>query len=169
MSITDIHFRAMMAHVFKSEGGYVNDPKDPGGETNFGISKKAHPNLDIKNLTREDAERVYYEAYWKTNHCHELPEAVAMLHFDGCINQGARRSNRALQRAAHCTMDGAYGPNTAKAVDSMYRADKHLFLEDFAAARLFEYMRLREELLTRFGYGWSRRLVSLYTEAERYL
>lgn len=169
MSITDSTFLLMIAHVFKSEGGYVNDPHDVGGETNYGISKKAYPNRDIKNLTREEAVDIYYADYWTANHCHELPPAVAMLHFDGCINQGAKRSNRALQKAAHCTIDGVFGKNTAKAVDSMYRADKHLFLEDFAAGRLFEYMRLREELLTRFGYGWSRRLISLYSEAVGYL
>ncbi len=50
---------AMERGVFPHEGGYTNDPRDPGGETNWGISKRAYPNLDIKNLAMEEAKRIY--------------------------------------------------------------------------------------------------------------
>ena len=50
--------------VLEHEGGYVNDPDDPGGETNFGIAKRSHPDVDIANLTKEDAKIIYYQDYW---------------------------------------------------------------------------------------------------------
>ena len=60
-------FDHTMEYVFAVEGGYVNDPDDPGGETNYGISKRYHKDVDIKNLTKEDAKEIYYREYWVPN------------------------------------------------------------------------------------------------------
>ena len=67
--------------ILSKEGGYTHDPKDPGGETNFGISKKAFPELDIKNLTRESAKGIYYRVYWIGNNLDSFdwPYAAACL------------------------------------------------------------------------------------------
>ena len=62
---TSLSFESIVQVVLKHEGGYVNDPDDSGGETNFGISKRAFPDLDIKNLTKEDAVKIYHDKYWK--------------------------------------------------------------------------------------------------------
>ena len=60
-------FDEIIEVVLEHEGGYVNDPKDPGGETNFGIAKRSHPDVDIKNLTKESAKEIYKEVYWDNN------------------------------------------------------------------------------------------------------
>ena len=51
-----VKFDEIIEVVLHHEGGYVNDPKDPGGETNFGIAKRSHPDVDIKNLTKDGAK-----------------------------------------------------------------------------------------------------------------
>ena len=69
------------------EGGYVNDPDDPGGETKFGISKRAYPSLDIKTLSKEAAKHLYFKDYWKAGGCVVLLEPkLAIVHFDACVN-----------------------------------------------------------------------------------
>ena len=60
-------FNEIIEVVLHHEGGYVNDPKDPGGETNFGIAKRSHPDVDIKNLTKDGAKEIYKEHYWDKN------------------------------------------------------------------------------------------------------
>ncbi len=64
-TVMEENFEKAMTFIFKWEGGYVNDGNDPGGETNFGISKRAYPNLDIKNLTKDEAKQIYYRDYWE--------------------------------------------------------------------------------------------------------
>lgn len=65
--------------------GYVNDPKDPGGETNFGIAKRWHPNEDIKNMTLARAIEIYRHDYWSKFQCDGLPDAWALFIFDSAV------------------------------------------------------------------------------------
>ena len=81
-------FDEIIEIVLEHEGGYVNDPDDPGGETNFGVSKRAYPNVDIKNLTEDAAKDIYRRDYWDRNHCEDLPDELRHVYFDMCINQG---------------------------------------------------------------------------------
>ena len=81
-----------MEFVFKYEGGYVNDPSDPGGETKYGISKWAYPMLNIKTLTKDDAERLYCNDYWKPAGCNSLPWPVDIVMFDTAVNCGLKRA-----------------------------------------------------------------------------
>ena len=67
------NYLACIEVVLKSEGGYVNDPHDPGGETNFGISKRAYPSVDIKHLTKEGAIAIYKKDYWDKIKGDDLP------------------------------------------------------------------------------------------------
>ena len=83
--------------TLKWEGGYVNNPNDPGGETNYGISKKAHPELDIKNLTPNQAYKVYEESYWKPAGCESLPLCEAVAVFDTAVNCGVSRAKTWLR------------------------------------------------------------------------
>lgn len=68
------------------EGGYSNDPRDPGGETKFGICKKYHPGLDIKNLTIEQAKDIYYKEYWLPAGCNNVPFPMDICLFDSQVN-----------------------------------------------------------------------------------
>ena len=78
--------------VLKWEGGYVFNPDDPGGETNFGISKRAHPELDIKNLTKEHAVVIYKKGYWGPIEGDLLPWPLDMIMFDTSVNCGVSRA-----------------------------------------------------------------------------
>ena len=103
--------------VLHHEGGYVNDPKDPGGETNFGIAKRSHPDVDIKNLTKDEAKEIYKEHYWDGNKVESLPKELRHIYFDMCVNQGKSRGVKILQRAANAKgaglkVDGGLGPKT---------------------------------------------------------
>jgi lysozyme family protein len=83
-----------IAFVLAAEGGYVNDPNDAGGETNFGISKRAYPALDIKALTEADAKGIYFRDYWIPLQCDRMEPALAIAVFDTAVNMGVGRAQR---------------------------------------------------------------------------
>lgn len=87
-------FDAALDHVFRWEGGYVNDPRDPGGETKYGISKRAYPDMDIAALTTQQAAAIYRRDYWQRAGCDDLPPAQAAALFDAAVNAGAARARR---------------------------------------------------------------------------
>lgn len=93
-------FHKAMEFTFKWEGGYVNDPDDPGGETNFGISKRAHPEVDITNLTQTAAKKIYYKEYWKAASCDKLPSPENIALFDMAVNIGVSRSIKLIADTA---------------------------------------------------------------------
>lgn len=93
-------FAIDMTFVFKWEGGYVNDPVDPGGETNFGISKHAYPNLDIKNLTRQAAQEIYQRDYWNNIQGDSLAPELGCVALDTAINMGVSRAKQFLAQTS---------------------------------------------------------------------
>jgi len=145
----DEAFKAVIGH----EGGYVYDPRDPGGETKFGISKRAYPEEDIKNLTLERAKALYHRDYWDEIHADELPRHVRFSVFDAAVNSGVRAAVQWLQRAVGVKDDGVIGHKTLSAVVAM---------EPYKLAARFNGVRLKfmTELNTFhvFGRGWSRRV-----------
>lgn len=82
-------FLEIVYDTLDHEGGYVWDEDDPGGETNFGISKRAYPKLDIKNLTKHEAVKIYHKDYWLKYRCGDLPSNIRHIVFDGAVNMGA--------------------------------------------------------------------------------
>lgn len=91
-----ITFQQAISKVIDFEGGYVNDPNDPGGETKYGISKRAYPNLDIASLTVEDATSIYQRDYWDKIGGDSLPSPLNFLAFDCAVNQGVERAKELL-------------------------------------------------------------------------
>ena len=85
-------FDKALKFILKWEGGYSNDPRDPGGETKFGISKRSYPELDISKLTLEQAKEIYYQNYWLKAGCDELPFPFNIVVFDTAVNMGRRRA-----------------------------------------------------------------------------
>jgi len=83
------YFQAAFTLVVGAEGGYVNDPNDPGGETKYGISKRSFPDVDIANLTLEQAQQIYLTRYWEPLQIDDKPWNIALLKFDAAVNQGA--------------------------------------------------------------------------------
>lgn len=137
------------------EGGYVNDPRDPGGETKFGISKRQYPNLDIKNLTRDDAKLIYRTDYWERAGCDQIDPAVAFNIFDAAVNSGIENSVRFMQRACGVADDGHVGPVTLNAVCSMPAVR---VVARFNGERLDFLAKL--STFDHFGRGWTRRVAS---------
>lgn len=126
-------FKAAIGYVLDNEGGYVNDPNDPGGETNFGISKRSYPNVDIRNLTRDGATAIYLRDFWKFDGLND--QRLATKLFDEYVNQGTH-AIRALQQslgyiqAGPIVADGNYGPATERAANA---ADSVRLLNEFEA------------------------------------
>lgn len=96
-------FDKAMEFVFKWEGGYTHDSDDPGGETNFGISKRSYPRENIKAMTRERAKEIYQRDYWFPAGCDSLPFPIALVVLDSAINCG-------VTSAKVWARDNAYEP-----------------------------------------------------------
>ena len=150
-------FDEIIEVVLHHEGGYVNDPQDPGGETNFGIAKRSHPDVDIKNLTKDGAKEIYKEHYWDANKVDDLPDELKHIYFDMCVNQGRGRAGRIIQRAANnkgheLLVDGVLGPITLGKIDNVE-------LDRVRAYRIKYYADLvtRKPDLEKFYFGWFRR------------
>ena len=151
-------FDEIIEVVLKHEGGYVNDPDDPGGETKYGISKKAYPDEDIKELTIERAKELYKKDYWDRFRVASLSDRLRHIYVDMCINMGGGRATKILQEACNSKnsnkidVDGGMGPMTVKAAASV---------EDFRlrAFRVLYYAELimKKPNLAKFWVGWFRR------------
>lgn len=84
----DMNFDTAFTRVLGAERGYVNSPADPGGETNWGISKRSYPNVDIAALTQDDAKAIYKRDYWDAASCDQLPFALGFQVFDAAVQHG---------------------------------------------------------------------------------
>jgi lysozyme family protein len=148
-------FRKCVELVLRHEGGYVNDPNDPGGETNMGISRRAFPKVDIANLTRAQAEQLYLRYYWRPSKADEVAESARALYFDTAVNCGVATAVRLLQMAAGVEADGVFGPVTAAAAKTVTR-------KALATERMRFYGRVikTKPTLRRFLKGWTNRVDS---------
>jgi lysozyme family protein len=119
------NFEQCLALVLKNEGGYVNNPKDPGGRTNLGVTQKVwemyvgHPVTedDMRALGPIDVAPLYKTEYWNKVHGDELPDGVDYAVFDFAVNSGAGRAIKTLQKCVEVNVDGIIGPNTLSAIN----------------------------------------------------
>ena len=122
------HFERAIDKTLAWEGGYVNDPKDPGGETKYGISKRAHPDVDIKNLSREKACAIYKKHYWDTVSADKIEsQTKAEKIFDIGVNTGVRRTSKFAQAAAGLSdksLDGFIGKQSILTLFPKPKKDK---------------------------------------------
>ena len=138
--------------LISNEGGYVNNPADPGGETQWGISKRSYPNTDIKNLTRMQAKEIYRVDFWGRGSMQQFDGAVAFQVFDAAVNHGIETAVRMLQRAAGVADDGHIGPVSIAAVKARSVTDVLML---FIAERIRFWTRL--STWSTFGKGWANR------------
>jgi lysozyme family protein len=151
------------------EGGYINDPDDPGRQTKYGISKKAYPDLDIKNLTLEQAKEIYRRDYWIPARCPDLETIhpkLAIYHFDAAVNVGIRQAGKILQCAINkqgfsLIEDGIVGPIT---ISTAAKCHVGTLLRDYLLQRQLFYKQLtdRKAPLRKFYRGWINRTLVLY-------
>lgn len=110
------------------EGGYVNNPKDPGGETKWGISKRSYPELNIKNLTVEEASEIYKRDFLRPLRYDQYHDGVAYQLFDFAVHSGPREAIRQLQQAISVKVDGIIGSNTIRRLDNLSESDLIMLL-----------------------------------------
>lgn len=161
-------FERALAHVLKMEGGFTDDPHDPGGPTNMGITlrvfaawrkttlsgtNRARMIRELKRIDRETVREIYRRRYWQTARCGELAAPLAVMHFDAAVNHGPGTAVRILQEAVRTEIDGKIGPRTRAALAQTLLAD---VLTDYAAIRERRYRALPH--FWRFGRGWLRRV-----------
>jgi lysozyme family protein len=146
-------FEKAVDRVLGHEGGYVNDLTDPGGETNWGISKRSYPQLDIASLTREDAVMIYRQDFWAPVRGDLLPDGVAYQMFDFAVNSGIETAVRALQRVVGVEDDGFWGPISQAAAEAASETDMIMGL----LAERLEFM-TRTRNWPYHGKGWARRI-----------
>jgi len=147
-----LSFKQATDRLLGHEGGYVFHPNDPGGETNWGISKRSYPNVDIRNLRREDAIEIYYRDFWKAGRMDDYHGAIAFQVYDAAVNHGIRHAIRMLQRAANVHDDGYIGPISLAAIQKKSVTD---LLMLFLAERIQFWTNQRT--WDSFGKGWARR------------
>jgi len=161
-------FGFALNHVLKMEGGFTNDPVDPGGPTNKGITlgvfaawrkvvlnSKTRARLisELKDIPDSTVRDIYYSKYWQAASCGAFPQALAIMHFDAAVNHGAGTAIRMLQQAVGVEIDGEVGPDTRRA--AKVRPVKETIVT-YAQIRRARYRSLRH--FWRFGKGWLRRV-----------
>lgn len=158
------NFDTAIKLVLEHEGGYVNDPADPGGETNYGISKRSYPDVDVKNLTQAQAIDIYRRDFWDKQWALIVSQDLSTALLDASVNMGRTAAVKLLQKAvnkAYCRdlieIDGVFGNATLAAVNEApdevlreFRAHRTLFYVDLAWVK---------PEMKKFLPGWIRRAV----------
>ena len=156
-------FEDAIGFVLKYEGGYVNDPDDPGGETNFGISKRQYPERDIKALTVADATEIYRTDYWEKLSIAKLPPWIQLHVFDAAVNQGQPVAVMMLQKALDVfPVDGILGQKTVLASHKAHPID---LVISYTRERKGRYQRVKT--FKTFGAGWLVRLIDVTLECVK--
>ncbi|MBF8271570.1 MAG: hypothetical protein HW380_675 [Magnetococcales bacterium] len=157
-------FAICLDQVLMHEGGYTNDPNDPGGETNFGICKRQYPHLDIARLTEDQAASIYERDYWRKIRGDELPPPLAMVVFDAAVNQGVPKASKMLQECLGIEADGVIGPGTLKVIEK-HKVDA--LVRDFMARRASHYASIvtKNPASSKFLFGWYRRCFAVHQAA----
>lgn len=153
-------FEKAVEFIIGLEAGYVENSSDPGGATNFGISQRAYPNLDIKNLTKEEAADIYRRDYWDALRIDQMPEPIQLMVFDAGINQGKKAAVLMLQGALGVPQDGALGALTFTALRETAIG------QTFSNMVILRHNRYADNAnWPSFGKGWSKRLLQVTLES----
>lgn len=150
------NFDRCLSEVLQHEGRYVNDPHDPGGETNMGISKRSYPKENIKAMTRARAAAIYRRDFWDAVAGDDLPAGLDLVAFDAAVNSGVSRGAKWLQTALGVSADGKIGPATLAAAR---KAHPEAVIDRATSARLAWLRTL--PTWGRFGKGWTSRVESV--------
>jgi len=153
------NFNECLDLVLKAEGGWVNHPQDPGGETNLGVTKRVweeyvgHPVETLKKLTKDDVAPLYEQKYWRPCYGEVLPRGLDYIVFSMGVNAGPGRSVKLLQSSIGCLPDGVIGPKTRELICASNSA---ALINKFSEARREYYHSLKTFPV--FGKGWLNRV-----------
>jgi lysozyme family protein len=169
------NFDAAFQHTLKEEGGFVNHPKDPGGMTNLGVTKrvweewvgKEVTEAEMRALTPNDVKPLYQRNYWNACRCSELPTGLDLCVFDTAVNSGPGRAIRILQNCLGVAVDGAIGPRTIAAANQFKGASLVHLIDEYCSARQAFLISL--PTFATFGKGWTARVARLEEHATKML
>lgn len=159
------NYKDALSIILDHEGGYVNHPKDPGGITNMGVTKRTYEEWighevdadTMKALTEDDVAPIYEKNYWGRVHGDNLPAGLDLCVFDFGVNAGTGRAARYLQELVGAGVDGAIGPNTISKVDEFVTENGvEVAIREYQDARQGYYESL--STFETFGRGWTRRV-----------
>lgn len=159
-------FERALKLTFGYEGGFANDPDDPGGRTMMGVTEAvyhdwlrshAKPLTDVADITIQEASDLYRERYWDDGGCDRLPDMLAVTHFDACVNHGVRQAIKLLQRAVGTADDGQVGPNTIGAANSV---DEDRAVREYIRKRtdFYVWLWMNRPNMRKFMGGWISRV-----------
>lgn len=159
-----MYFKEALKYVLAEEGGFVNHPRDPGGMTNLGVTRRALEDFqggyvteeEMRALTPEDVTLFYERMYWSKCRCGDLPSGVDLIVFDCAVNQGVNAACRILQEAVGAKVDAILGPQTMALAKACSPRD---IVQDVAFLRAKRYLATRN--VETFGKGWARRLKNI--------
>jgi lysozyme family protein len=157
-----VTFDEAFAMLIGLEGNYTNHPADPGGETKYGVSKRAYPEVDIKSLTLDGAKAIYRRDYWNKLGMDSLPPEVIYSLFDCAVNSGINQACKLLQRAVGVKEDGVIG----KVTIAQARALSPLQLVVRLNATRLQFMTELKGWES-FGKGWARRVAEVLLESVK--
>jgi lysozyme family protein len=166
------NFDVCLEMLLEHEGGYVNHPKDPGGETNLGVTRAVYEQHvgrqvmdgEMRNLTKADVKPIYKTMYWDKVRGDDLPHGLDWSVFDWAVNSGPGRAAKALQRIVGVKPDGGIGPVTLRAVHNFDAAD---LIEKMHDQRQAFYEGLNT--FPTFGRGWTKRNADTLEQARSLL
>jgi lysozyme family protein len=162
-------FDTAIAKLLTLEGGYVNDPCDSGGETNYGICKRDEPELNIKTLTKQQAIDWYHKNFWlKYGMDHIEDDKLASYWLSMAVNGGISHITKIIQQVVMDTMqqasifhtsitvDGVPGPQTIKLINEYWKTDKLLNVMEKMWNHYLKIMEAHPED-NKFYHGWHNR------------
>jgi len=152
-------FNDYLEVILKHEGGYVNNINDLGGETNYGISHKSYPDLNIKDITLDEVSKIYYNDYWLKLNIDKIFNEDLKLHiFDMGVNAGNKTAIKLLQHILGVVEDGIMGPETESKVEEYFTS----ILTLYKNTRITYYNNLvkKNPKLQEFLNGWISRVTS---------
>lgn len=174
----DSNFEIALKHILEHEGGWSDNPNDPGGPTYKGITLRTYAKAigaildsdnyqqlteDLKNLPLKSVSKIYKELYWDSSGSSSLPFPLALMHFDSAVNQGVKKAIKFLQQSVGVTVDGEFGPITKRAAN---RINLITALEKYTALRRRHYQSLTH--FKTFGKGWFKRVSATLNTAKQY-
>ena len=163
-------FDEIIEEVLEAEGGFVNDPDDKGGATNFGVTQQSYSNFlgspasvdDVRNMTREEAKECYKKDFWIPAKVDRLPDNLKHLYFDMVVNMGRRNAGKILQQAVNTKknsavldVDGIIGSGSLSQIPDLTLNDVLVERAMFFANNCFEGSRFAKRTRqNKFLRGW---------------
>lgn len=169
-------YKTALTYVLAHEGGYVNDPDDAGGATNYGITQSTYdarrrhlgqPTRSVRGISSAEVADIYYEQYWKPIRGDDLPAGLDYAVFDYGVNSGTGRAVKHLQEVLGVKVDGVIGEKTLAAISER---DVVELIEAYIARRMRFLRGIKARKgqggWPRFGKGWTRRVLGEQADAS---